>query len=523
MKLIRRSSVLRAGLCALILAPVLAGQDFPRGLLDREIEKALADFQVPGLAIGIVKEGRTVLLKGYGVKTAGGREPVDGNTVFGLGSASKTFNAGLAAMLVQEGRLDWDDKIAKHLPDFKLYDPWVTKEASLRDLLSHRVGIGDLGLLFLGTTKSRDEITAKTRFLQPQIGFRTGWAYNNIMFIAAGQLMARITGKSWDDALREKIFAPLGMTASGSRFRDVAVLPNRVTPHWIEDGKPVPIAWSDMDSTGPAGSVYSSAADLVKWMRLHLGGGELDGVKLWSPEIQKTMFSPHSLLVDIPLGWQASLSAYALGWFVTDYRGRAVVWHGGNCDGMSSVIGLRPEDKLGVVILQNTFPTRFEYDLMLRIMDMFAGLPEKEWRALGRPEPISLALQKYVSGPEEKSLDAAEARSLAGAYVSELYGPVEVRPDGSRLILRFRDYPAAVLHFKGGREFVADFGDGVRGMFGLILGGRTFSPGRFFADAAGLVAGLNIEGFGDFRKAGPRDKDQNVRGRTGLRNHRPSD
>ena len=123
MKLIRRSSVLRAGLFALILAPILVGQDFPRGLLDREIDKALADFQVPGLAIGIVKEGRTILLKGYGIKTAGGREPVDGNTVFGLGSASKTFTAGLAATLVLEGRLDWDDKIVKHLPDFKLYDP----------------------------------------------------------------------------------------------------------------------------------------------------------------------------------------------------------------------------------------------------------------------------------------------------------------------------------------------------------------------------------------------------------------
>jgi CubicO group peptidase (beta-lactamase class C family) len=499
MKHVRFASVAIAGLFFFILSPILNAQDLPLDILERDIRKALVDFQVPGLAIGIVKDGRTVLLKGYGVKDIERPDAVDENTVFGLGSASKTFTAGLAAALVHEGRLRWDDRIVTHLPEFRLYDPWLTNEARLSDLLSHRVGVADLGLLFLGTTRGRDDVVGKVGFLPAQIGFRTGWAYNNILFIAAGQLMSRITGKSWDDSLREKIFDPLGMTASGSRFRDVGSIQNRVTPHWYENGRPVPIPWGDMDTAGPAGSVYSNAVDLVKWMRLHLDGGSLNGRTIWSPEIQKTLFSPHSLLPDIPLGWPASLSAYALGWFVTDYRGRAVVWHGGNCDGMSSVIGLCPENKLGIAILQNTFPTRFEYDLMLRIMDMFAGLPEKEWRVLGKPQPMSLALNKFTPGPDVKTPAASLVRSLEGRYVSELYGIAEVRSEGNRMMLRIRDYPAAVLHAKGGLDFVADFGDGVHGMFGLILGGQTYTPARFVAGPDGRATELIVDGFGPFK------------------------
>ncbi len=167
---------------------------------------------------------------------------------------------------------------------------------------------------------------------------------------------------------------------------------------------------------------------------------------------------------------------------------------------MSSVIGLRPEDKLGVAILQNTFPTRFEYDLMLRIMDMFAGLPEKEWRTLGQPQPMSLTLQKFAPGPEVHPPDAATARSLEGTYVSEIYGPAEVRREENRMTLRFRDYPAAVLHFKGGRDFVADFGENARGMFGLILGVRTFAAASFVADERGFITELKVDAFGVFKR-----------------------
>jgi len=478
-------------------------KEFPLKKLEAEILRALADFQVPGLAIGIVKDGAPVFIRGFGVKNINGREPVDENTIFGLGSASKTFNAGLAAVLVQEGKIKWDDKVVVHLPGFQLYDSWVTKETTVRDLLSHRTGVaevGNLGLLFIGSKFGRDDVVAKTKYLPPVIGFRTGWFYCNIMFIAAGQMMARVTGQSWDDSLRDNIFAPLGMNSSSTSIRSFKPGDNLATPHWYENGRPVPIPWGNMDTAGPAGSVNSSVTDLVKWVQLHLNGGALSGKTLWGPKIQQEMFSPHSLLVDIPIGWKSLFTTYGLGWFICDYRGKKVVWHGGNCDGMSCVIGVLPEEKMGIVILQNTFPTRFEYDLMLRVVDMALGLPEAEWRSLGKSEPVSMTLEKYKQGPEERPTPPAAAQKYVGFYSSDLFGESEVRLEGERMVLWFQGFPSAVLRAKGQKAFIADFGQGVSGMFGLLLGQRAWEEVKFIADEEGAIKEMEVDKFGVFKK-----------------------
>ena len=485
------------------LASVVVSAELPIPKMEADIRKALADFRVPGLAIGIVKEGVAVYVKGFGVKAVNGNEPVDKNTIFGLGSASKTFNAGLAAVLVQAGQIKWDDKVVRHMPDFRLYDDWVTRETTVRDLLSHRTGVGEadnLGLLFIGSKLGRDEVVAKAGYLPPLIGFRTGWFYSNIMFIAAGQMMAGVAGRSWDDCIREKIFAPLGMNSSSTSIRAFAPEDNRATPHWYEDGRPTPIPWGNMDTAGPAGSINSSATDLVKWLQLHLNGGSLAGHTLWGPDIQKEMFSPHSLLVDIPIGWQTPFSAYGLGWFICEYRGRKVVWHGGNCDGMSCVIGMLSEKKMGVVILQNTFPTRFEYDLMLRIMDMELGLPEREWRSLGEAQPISMTLRKYAPGPDDKPINRAAFGKYLGLYSSDLFGECEVRLEGNEAVLSFKAFPSAVLRAGRGDAFVADFGEGASGMFGLILGGRVWEEVKFGLGEDGAVKEMTVDRFGVFKR-----------------------
>ena len=482
---------------------IAVSADLPIQKIEADILKALVDFRVPGLAIGIVKDRVAVYTKGFGVKTINGAEPVDENTVFAIGSASKTFNAGLAAVMVQAGKIKWDDKVVKHMPGFQLYDAWVTQETTLRDLLSHRTGVGEsdnLGLLFIGSRFSRDEVVARTRHLPSLIGFRTGWAYCNIMFIAAGQMMAGVAGRSWDDCIRNQIFAPLGMNSSSTSIRAFAPGNNLATPHWYEDGLPTPILWGNMDTAGPAGSVNSSAADLVKWLQVHLNGGSLAGHTLWSPDIQEEMFSPHSLLVNIPIGWKTPFSTYGLGWFICEYRGQKVVWHGGNCDGMSCVIGMMPEKKMGLVILQNTFPTRFEYDLMLRIMDMELGLPETEWRSLGKAQPISMTLQKYTPGPDDKSINPAAFGKYLGLYSSDLFGECEIRIEGDRAVLRFKAFPSAVLWAKGDNAFVADFGKGASGLFGLILGQRVWEEVKFSLDEDGAVKSLDMDRFGVFIK-----------------------
>ncbi len=484
-------------------SPSAVSTELPAQELEADIRKALADFQVPGLAIGIIDKGRQVYTRGFGVKTVGGREPVDENTIFGLGSASKTFNAGLAAVLVQAGKIKWDDKVVRHTPEFRLYDAWVTQETTLRDLLSHRTGVGEadnLGLLFIGSNFGRDEVVAKAAVLPSLIGFRTGWCYSNIMFIAAGQMMAEVAGRSWDDCIRDFIFAPLGMTSSSTSIGAFVPGDNLATPHWYEGGRPTPIPWGHMDTAGPAGSVNSSVADMVKWLQVHLNGGSLAGQTLWGADVQKEMFSPHSLLVDIPIGWRTSFSTYGLGWFICEYRGRKVVWHGGNCDGMSCVVGMLPEEKMGVVILQNTFPTRFEYDLMLRVMDMGLGLPKAEWRSLEEAKPVSLTIQKYAPEPDDRPVDQAGFGRYLGTYTSDLFGECEVRLEGARAVLRFRAFPPAELWARGESAFVADFGDRARGMFGLILGARTWEEVKFDLDEAGAPKDMNVERFGVFKK-----------------------
>ena len=484
-------------------SPSAFSAELPIQELEADIRKALADFHVPGLAIGIIENGVPVYARGFGVKAVDGKEPVDENTIFGLGSASKTFNAGLAAVLVQAGKIKWDDKVVRHMPNFQLYDAWVTQETTLRDLLSHRTGVGEtegLGFLFIGSHFDRDEVVAKARFLPSLIGFRTGWCYSNIMFIAAGQMMARVAGRSWGDCIRDKIFAPLGMNSSSTSIDAFAAGDNLATPHWYEDGRPTPIPWGNMDTAGPAGAVNSSAADLVKWLQVHLNGGSLAGQTLWGPDIQKEMFSPHSLLVDIPIGWETPFSTYGLGWFIGEYRGRKVVWHGGNCDGMSCVVGMLPEKKMGVVILQNTFPTRFEYDLMLRIMDMRLGLPPAEWRTLGEAQPLSLTLQKYAPRPDDRPIVRAAFGKYLGRYSSGLFGECEVRFEGDRAVLRFRAFPPAELRARGENAYVADFGPGARGMFGLILGQRTWEEVNFSLDKDGTVRDMTIDRFGVFKK-----------------------
>ena len=485
------------------LSSIAVSAELPRQKMEADILKALVDFRVPGLAIGIVKDGAAVYVKGFGVKTVNGREPVDENTIFGIGSASKTFNAGLAAVLVQADKIKWDDKVVRHMHNFQLYDAWVTQETTLRDLLSHRTGVGEadnFGLLFIGSKFDRDDVVAKARRLPALIGFRTGWFYSNMMFIAAGQLLAGVTGRSWDDGIRDRIFAPLGMNSSSTSIRAFAPGDNLATPHWYEDGLPTPIPWGNMDTAGPAGAINSSAADLVKWLQVHLNGGTLAGHTLWSPDIQQEMFSPHSLLVNIPIGWETPFSTYGLGWFIYEYRGQKVVWHGGNCDGMSCVIGMMPEKKMGVVILQNTFPTRFEYDLMLRIMDMESGLPETEWRSLGEAQPISMTLQKYTPGPDDKPINQTAFEKYLGFYSSDLFGECEIRLEGDKAVLRFKAFPSALLRARADNAFVADFGKGASGMFGLILGGRVWEEVKFSLDEDGAVKGMDVDRFGVFIK-----------------------
>lgn len=235
--------------------------------IDAYVARVMKTFEVPGLSLAIVKDGQIVLTKGYGVRETGKLEPVDEHTLFGIASNTKAFTATALAMLVDEGKLRWDDPVVRHLPWFQLYDPYVTRELTVRDLLTHRSGLGlgagDL-LFWPGTTFTRDEILHRMRYVKPASSFRSRYAYDNILYLAAGQIIPAITGKSWDDFVRERIFSPVGMTSSTTTVSGFKRGQNVATPHARIEGQVQPIPWMNIDNTAPAGAINSSAADMAK-------------------------------------------------------------------------------------------------------------------------------------------------------------------------------------------------------------------------------------------------------------------
>ena len=359
------------------------GQDAPLNGFDDYVNKALREWEVPGLAIAIVKDDRIVLAKGYGVRKLGDPTPVNERTLFAIGSSSKAFTAAAIAMLVDEGKVKWDDPVTKYLPGFELYDPYVTRELTVRDLLSHRSGLERGDLLWYGSEYDRDEILRRTRYLKPTWSLRSTFGYQNLMFLAAGQLIAKVSGKSWDEFIRQRIFVPLSMTASNTSIKDFKNCDNVSSPHGKFEDKIEAIPWRNIDNIAPAGSINSSVVDMAQWVRLQLAQGEYQKQRLLSSGAAKEMQTSQTVIrAEPPFSLfypEAHFLNYGLGWFLHDYKGRKVVEHGGAIDGMRAQVAMLPEEKLGLVILTNMDGTILPLALMFRIFDAYLGAPQRDW------------------------------------------------------------------------------------------------------------------------------------------------
>jgi len=249
--------------------------------LDALFAKAIVDYNVPGMAVAIIKDGNVLLSKGYGVKNSLGKAPVDDKTLFAIASNSKAFTAAALAILVDEGKIKWSDKVRAYLPYFEMYSPYVSQEMTIRDLLTHRTGLATFSgdLIWYGSSHSREEVIRRAKYLQPVCGFREAFGYSNIMYLAAGQIIEKVSGITWDDFIKEKIFMPLGMTESNSSINHFKKGANLAIPHNEIDGKNVPIKYINWDNINAAGSINSSVSELTQWMKLQLGKGTLDGKK----------------------------------------------------------------------------------------------------------------------------------------------------------------------------------------------------------------------------------------------------
>src|SRR6266496_4803453 len=376
-------------LLSLCFALSIRSQDLNTRLkeIDDYAAKAGTEWKVPGFAIAIVKDDKVVFAKGYGVRQQGKLEPVDKDTLFAIASNSKAFTSAALATLVDEGKLKWDDPVTKYLPWFQLYDPWVTREMTVRDLLCHRSGLGTFGgdLLWYESAYSRDEIIRRIRFFKPSSSFRSRYGYQNIMFLTAGQIIPVITAKSWDDYVQEKFFVPLGMTRTTTSYKQLLVTPNIATPHNEFQGEIRVIHYDNVENAGGAAAINSSVADMAQWLRLQLGRGTYESKKIFTAERSREMWTPNTIVGGVSEQGEkfnptTHFNLYGLGWALSDYQGRKLVSHGGGLDGMISRVAMMPEENLGVVILTNSespLPTI----LSNKIFDVFLGVPKRDWSA----------------------------------------------------------------------------------------------------------------------------------------------
>ena len=482
-------------------------QEAPLNGFDDYVNKALRDWEVPGLAIAIVKDDRIVLAKGYGVRKLGDPTPVNERTLFAIGSSSKAFTAAAIAMLVDEGKVKWDDPVTKYLPGFELYDPYVTRELTVRDLLSHRSGLERGDLLWYGSEYDRDEILRRTRYLKPTWSLRSTFGYQNLMFLAAGQLIAKVSGKSWDEFMRQRIFVPLSMTASNTSIKDFKNGDNVSSPHGKIEDKIEPIAWRNIDNIAPAGSINSNVVDMTQWVRLQLAQGEYQKQRLLSSGAAKEMQTSQTVIrAEPPFSLfypEAHFLNYGLGWFLHDYKGRKVVEHGGAIDGMRAQVAMLPEEKLGLVILTNMDGTILPLALMFRIFDAYLGAPQRDWspemlKTIKAFEEQGKAAQKKQEAERVKDTRHSVALAeYAGTYKNDLYGDVKITHDNGKLAVRFG--PA----FNSGLEHWHY--DTFRAKF--VAAGVSYAYMTFALNAQGKIETLtlNLPGVADypFKRAAP--------------------
>lgn len=454
-------------LLALSGAGTAAIADAPSDI-DARIEAVLAAQGVPGMALAIVQDGKVVLARGYGVRRLGAPEAVDADTIFPLGSVSKAFTSAALAVLVDDGKIGWDDRVIDHLPGFRMYDPWVTREITVIDLLVHRSGLG-LGagdLLFVPrTSRSRADIVHALRHIKPATSFRSGYAYDNVLYVVAGQLIEAVSGQSWEAFVRERLLAPAGMatatTDSEARFASV----NRAQPHARLDGRIRGIGKQEQlderatlvaGPVAPAGGVTASANDMARWLLVQLArgavpGADEDGARVFSAAASEAMWTPH---VTMPIGRYPppvaeatpQFSAYALGWDVTDYRGTKLLEHGGAVFGAQALVVLVPGHDLGFAMQINSEDGVVLRGMMYELLDHFLDAPKRDWVAdfahykKARVDAALVALDatQAQAKPSKPSLPLS---GYVGTYVDPWYGAIGITEEKGALRIDFRQSP----------------------------------------------------------------------------------
>ncbi|WP_456427516.1 serine hydrolase [Rhodocaloribacter sp.] len=441
----------------LFLAPLLLHAQ-PAGF-DAYVEDVLETFEVPGVAVAIVRDGRVVMTRGYGVREIGKPDPVDAHTLFGIASNTKAFTATALGLLVEEGKIAWDGRVIDYLPWFRMRDPYVTREMTVRDLLVHRSGLplgaGDL-LWWPPSTYDRKEIARRLRYVPLEKSFRSAYAYDNVLYLIAGEVIEAVSGMTWEDFVRTRILDVVGMTESNVSHAAAAHGGNVATPHARIDGVVRPVKPFDSDNTNPAGGINSNAVDIAKWLVTQLDSGRVAmDRRLFSPAVTRELWT---LVTPMPIGdpppslapLRTNFRGYALGFEVREYRGRKLVTHTGGLPGYVSRIAMLPELKAGVAVFTNQESGAAFNAIAYRVLDDFLGVEPNDW--LGAYRALVAASRENLARMEAQTAAARDSTigpslpldAYAGTYTDAWYGDVEIAREGEGLVIRFAHTPSLV-------------------------------------------------------------------------------
>ncbi|MDD2634276.1 MAG: serine hydrolase [Bacteroidales bacterium] len=417
-------------------------------LLNVELQKSFDAWNVPGFAVAIVQGDQIVYEKGFGVLNAGKKEKVNQYTNFAIASNTKAFTAAALAILVDQGQISWEDKVIDYIPWFQLYDPFVTNQMTIRDLLCHRTGLktfsGDL--IWYASDHSREEVIRRARYLEPKYGFREKFGYSNIMYLTAGQIVEYVTDTTWDDFLKYRIFEPLEMTRTNTSISINQNLDNVAECHAFVDNQNIVIPYINWDNIAPAGSINSNVHDVAQWLILQLNKGEYNGKRIFSEQVANEMWKANTVQ-DISAFSRAvypstHLKAYALGWGLYDYNSYLIVTHNGGYDGMISQTVLIPELDLGFVVLTNNLSMFYTVALNQILDYLTKGEMDSKW------SNYFLRLEELIANYDKEEqqtwedtriLDTKPSHNLndyTGVYQSDVYGDVEVKIKSNKLYIQ---------------------------------------------------------------------------------------
>ncbi len=482
------------GFCLLILL-LAAGsgrtEPIDTAAVDAIVRDALKAWQVPGAAVAIVKGEQVLYLKGFGVKELGGTEPVTPDTLFPLASCTKAFTTTAMAMLVDEGKMNWDDPVRKHVPYFHLADPLADANVTLRDLVTHRTGLSGHDLLWYCSPWSREEIIRRIGRAPLKHSFRSTFQYQSIMFTVAGAAVESASGSKWEEFIQKRIFDPLGMKSANCTTTAAETAPDRASPHRRNGrGELEVIPWYSMPHPDPAGSINASARDLSRWVQFQLGDGTFHGKRLVSAKNLAETHSPQMIIrlegAARAMNPDTHLMNYGMGWVLQDYRGQFLVSHAGKIDGFRAHLTLVPDAKLGIVLLNNLHDTQMNLAVSNQLVDLLLGLPRKDWNQFYREqirkgELAALAkLREREARRRPGAKPAHELTAYTGTYEDPAYGTATVSLENGVLVWRWSTFTNRLEHLHDDTFIVAN--------------DRIGRPEvQFLSDRNGAVTGMKFE------------------------------